>query len=351
MKRIILVIVLLAAIGGGIYYATLGKPHEIVLTGIVTTDSVIVSSQVLGRLQKLNVKQGDSVKQGDLIAVIQPDQWKADVNIAQSTQQQAATQVSQAESDLRFMEDQTKSQIAQAQANLASADAQVSMAQSDLENARLTFTREETMFKNGIESAQAFDQARTAYAAAQAKVESMQKQAQSAQAAIGVAQSNLQQVESRRIAIESDRHQLETAAAQKDKANIQLGYTEIHAPIAGVVDIRAALEGEIVNPGQAIITLVNPDDLWVRADVEEGTITSIHLGDKLPVRLPSGVQIDGTVFYRAVDADYATQRDVSRTKRDIKTFEVRLRCDNTDRKLALGMTASVVLPLQTAAGK
>jgi len=53
------------------------------------------------------------------------------------------------------------------------------------------------------------------------------------------------------------------------------------------------------------------------------------------------------VFYRSVDADYATQRDVSRTKRDIKTFEIRLRCDNGDRALAVGMTAYVTVPLGT----
>ena len=54
---------------------------------------------------------------------------------------------------------------------------------------------------------------------------------------------------------------------------------------------------------------------------------------------------DCEVFFRGVDADYATQRDVSRTKRDIKTFEVRLRVDNSDRRLAVGMTAYVVLDL------
>jgi HlyD family secretion protein len=53
------------------------------------------------------------------------------------------------------------------------------------------------------------------------------------------------------------------------------------------------------------------------------------------------------VFYRRADADYATQRDVSRAKRDIKTFEIRLRCDNADRRLAVGMTAYVNLPLAT----
>ena len=62
------------------------------------------------------------------------------------------------------------------------------------------------------------------------------------------------------------------------------------------------------------------------------------------VRLPSGTVRVGTVFYRGVDADYATQRDVSRTKRDIKTFEVRLRLDNSDRRLWPGLTTYVVLP-------
>jgi HlyD family secretion protein len=123
-----------------------------------------------------------------------------------------------------------------------------------------------------------------------------------------------------------------------------LDYTEIRAPTDGIVDTRAALQGEVVNPGQAIVTLINQDDLWVRADVEETYIDRIHLGDKLQVTLPSGATREGTVFYRGVDADYATQRDVSRTKRDIKTFEIRLRCDNSDRSLAVGMTAYVTEP-------
>ncbi len=69
------------------------------------------------------------------------------------------------------------------------------------------------------------------------------------------------------------------------------------------------------------------------------------MGDKLKVRLPSGEEREGTVFFRGVEAAFATQRDVSRTKRDIKTFEIRLRVDNKDRRLAVGMTAYVELPV------
>ena len=103
------------------------------------------------------------------------------------------------------------------------------------------------------------------------------------------------------------------------------------------------MQGEVVNPGQAIVTLIDPDKLWVRADVEESYIDSFKIGDKLPVRLASGAERTGTVYFRGIDADYATQRDVSRTERDIKTFEIRLRCDNNDRALAVGMTAYVTL--------
>jgi multidrug resistance efflux pump len=150
----------------------------------------------------------------------------------------------------------------------------------------------------------------------------------------------------RRSQLDANRHQEAAAAAQKTKADVRLTYTELHAPIDGVVDVRPVRIGEVVTPGQPVVTLINPDDLWVRADVEETYIDRVRIGDKMTVRLPSGDERGGTVFYRGVDATFATQRDVSRTKRDIKTFEVRLRCDNKDRRLAVGMTAYVLLPLK-----
>ena len=100
--------------------------------------------------------------------------------------------------------------------------------------------------------------------------------------------------------------------------------------------------------GQPIVSIVNPDDLWVRVDVEETYIDRLKSGDTLTVRLPSGAERQGTVIFRGVDATFATQRDVSRTKRDIKTFEIRLRVPNTDRRLAVGMTAYVLMPITPA---
>jgi RND family efflux transporter MFP subunit len=282
-RRIPILILILAVVAGGIYYATTRQPGGIILTGIVTTDEVIVSSEIQGRLQQLLVKEGDAVTNGELLGVIQPQEQLANAAFYASSEQQSTADLAQA--------------------------------QADLENARLNLERIKVLYTNNVESVQTYDQARTACESAAARVESVKKQ-------------------------------IQAAGAQKEKAAVQLGYTRIFAPLDGIVDTRAALQGEVVNPGQAIVTLINQDDLWVRADVEETYVDRIRLGDKLQVKLPSGAVREGTVFYRSVDADYATQRDVSRTKRDIKTFEIRLRCDNRDRRLAVGMTACVTLPLK-----
>ena len=105
---------------------------------------------------------------------------------------------------------------------------------------------------------------------------------------MALAQANAEQVAARRAALAASSSHLAAAGAQTEKAGVVLGYTEIRAPIDGIVDVRAALQGEVVTPGQAIVTLIDPDDLWVRADVEESYIDRIHLGDKMTVRLPSG---------------------------------------------------------------
>jgi len=344
-RRIILVGCLVGLAAAVLYFVAMRRPRSVVLTGIVTTDEVIVSSEIQGRLQRLLVAQGDWVTNGQLLAVIQPQEWKADVAFYANSERQSAAQVTQAEADLRYQEAQTSNQIWQAEATLASTEAQVTQAQADLEIARLNFQREEGLYRGGVESVQAYDQARTTLDGAKAHLQSLKEQVNAAQAALALARSNAEQIAARRAALEANRHQMAAAGAQKEKAKVHLDYTEIRAPIDGIVDVRAALQGEVVNPGQGIVTLVDPDNFWVRADIEETYIDRIHLGDKLVVRLPSGARREGTVFYRSVDADYATQRDVSRTKRDIKTFEVRLRCDNRDRSLALGMTAYTTLVL------
>ena len=325
------------------------RPGQLVLTGIVTTNDVIVSPQVSAQLTRLLVKEGDKVDANQLLAILSPDELRADRAFAAQSEQGLGDQVQVSEAALRYQERQTADQIKQAEANVATAIAQQQEAAANLSIAKLSLSRSEAMLQAGAISNQDLDQARTNSAVASARVDATAKQVESARAALALAQSAAEQIAVRRGGVLAAQRGKAAASAQTTKADVRLGYSEIRAPIAGIVDVAAARAGEIVSPGQPIVTLINPDDLWVRADVEESYIDRIKLGDSLVVRLPSGDERRGAVFYRGVDAGFATQRDVSRTKRDIRTFEIRLRVDNKDRSLSVGMTAYVILPKSVTA--
>lgn len=309
-RRVLLVLALAAAVTFGVRYGRGGEPEDLVLTGIVTTEDVIVSPQVAGRIESLTLSPGDEVVAGQLVALIAPLELEADQTYYQHNLGALSAQVMSAEADV------------------LAAEAQLRETESSLERARQLLVRTEAVATAGGLTREALDQARSTVEVVQARVDA-------AQSRVAASRGGLAAV----------RQQRDGAAAELDKAGIRLSYAEVRAPIPGIVDVRVGRPGEVVGVGQPLITLVDPDDFWVRADVEESYIDRIRLGDTLLVRLPSGAELEGKVFYRGVDADYATQRDVSRTKRDIRTFEIRLRVDNTERRLALGMTAYVILPM------
>ena len=341
-----ILIPLIVVVAGAVYaFSSLG-PRTLTLTGIVTTNDVIVSPQVAGQIGQLLVNEGDVVNKGQLLATITPDELRADTNYYAQNAAGLSSQVRESEAALRFEQSQTSQQTAQAESTLASIEAQVKAAAADLAAANSTYARTQDLAKQQIASAQDLDQARAVADAARAKLDALKKQVEAQRATVALARANAAQVDMRKSQVQAMEHSQAAAAAQRSKADVRLAYTEIHAPIDGQVDVRAVRAGEYVNPGQPVVTLVNPDDLWVRADVEESYIDRVKIGDTLAVRLPSGAERSGVVFYRGVDAAYATQRDVSRTKRDIKTFEVRLRLDNKDRALAVGMTAYVSVPVR-----
>jgi HlyD family secretion protein len=347
MKRFrLFVVLLLLGVGGGAYYYAQRTPDRLTLTGIVTTNEVIVSPQIAGRIGELLVREGDVVKKGQLAALLVPDELRQESAFYAHSAQGAMSQVRESAAALRLQERQTADEIRQAEATLASVVSQRNAAEAELESARLTAERLQKMSAQGVMPTEQFDQARTAHDAARARVASLARQVDAQSSRVALARANAEQVSVRRSQLEANERQQAAANAQSAKADVRLAYTELHAPIAGMVDVLAARAGEFVEAGQPVVTLINPDDLWVRADVEETYIDRVRIGDKRTVRLPSGEEREGTVVYRGADAGFATQRDVSRTKRDVKTFEIRLRVDNADRRLAVGMTAYVLLPVK-----
>jgi multidrug resistance efflux pump len=337
--RLGLIVIAIAAVAG--YYILRGRDNVLTLTGLVTTDDVIVSAQVPGQIAQLLIEPGQVVTAGQLIAVIAPGELQADRAYYAHVAEGATASITQNQAALRYQEQQNDASLQQAQASLAAAEASLAAATADLENTRLVYQRTQELQKSGLAASDLLDQTRTTFESTQGRVRALDRQVEAARATVSLARSNGEQLAVHRSQIAASQSQSAAAVAQRDKADVRLAYAEVRAPIDGIVDVRASRQGEVITAGQAIATLINPADFWVRVDIEETYIDRVRLGDKFPVVLPSGDEREGTVFYRAVDGGFATQRDVSRTKRDIRTFEVRLRVPDPDHRLAVGMTTYV----------
>jgi HlyD family secretion protein len=310
-----------------VYVLTTPSSQQVQLTGIVTGTDEIVSPLVTGRLQKLLVDEGSEVKKGQLIAEIDPTELKSARDAAAANIQTLQARVEQSSRTLAMNDEQTAAAVAQAAASVTAAKAQLEQAQANLALNEVTYKRDQGLFAKGVIAEQERDTSEDNWKASQANVTALEDQVKASEAQLAVAQANRMQLQVQQADIEASRSQVAQSVAQKDQAQTQLSYSEVYSPIDGIVSVRVARQGE-----------------WVQADVEENMIDSIQFNQKLKVRLPSGNEIEGTVFFKGVENDYATQRDVSRTKRDIKTFEIKVAIPNEGRRLFTGMTAYVLLP-------
>jgi len=327
-----------------IYVLTTPSTKDIQLTGIVTGTDAIVSPLVQGRLQKLLVDEGSDVKAGQLIGEIDPTELKTVRDSAAQNIRTLQARLVQANTTLSMNDRQTSAAVQQAEATLTATRAQLEQARATLSLNEITYKRNQGLFEGGAIAAQDRDTAESNYRVSQANVKALEDQVKAAEAQLEAAKANRQQVDVQQADIAATRAQLAQAAAQRDQADTQLGYTNIYAPINGIVSVRVARQGEVVQAGGPVVTVLDVDHLWVQADVEETYIDQITFGQKLKVLLPSGNTIEGTVFFKGVESDFATQRDVSRTKRDIKAFTIKVAVPNPDRRLFAGMTAYVLLP-------
>jgi HlyD family secretion protein len=343
-KKFFVFLGVVVLISAAVYFAYTPHGNAIPLIGVVDGNEVIISPQIAGRMVKLTVDEGSEVKKGQLIAELDPAELQAALAQDEANIGSLEAKVNQSAQTLGWTDQQTTAALSQAKATLTSVSAQLEQARATLELDEVNYKRTIALFDSGVSTAQDRDTSSSTLKAARANVQSLEDQVKAQQAALAVAEANRRQVAVQQADLASARAQVVQAKALRDQATTQLGYTKVYSPLDGVVSVRVAKQGEMVAQGGPIVVVVDVDHLWVRADVEESYIDAIHFGDTMKVQLPSGDVIEGNVFFKGVESDFATQRDVSRTKRDIKTFAIKVSVPNPRRQLFTGMTATVLLP-------
>jgi multidrug resistance efflux pump len=290
------------------------------------------------------VDEGQDVKAGQLIAIIESADLDAAHNAAEATAASQNGKLGETVETERQTRGETSSATINAEAQVRAARATLAQAQAQYDHQQADTSRTVALAKQGIMSAQARDEAATSLEAARAAVDTAKENLSASEASLRQARAHelLTVVAARTV--DSTRDDVKNARALADQAKVQLGYAQVFAPVSGKVNVRATRQGEVVAAGAAIVTIMDLTQTWVYAPLPETLADAVQLGDSLRVVMPSGATFQGKVINKSAEADFATQRDVSARKRDIKTVQLKLLIDNPGERFVPGMTAEVYIP-------
>ncbi len=340
-KTIFIAVAVLIVIAVLIFiYVSKGKKNETIKTaGIIEGTEVNLSSQVSGNISYMCCDEGDSVKEGEVAFKLESHDLRALV-------EQAKAGIKKAKASIRVSE----SEIKNASANIKSSEADIKTAHANTEKARVQMElakkemdRANTLYRQDFVSKDSVDVAVTQYNASVADYESSKSMLASANSKRDAAVAQLNTAENQLKSAEADLKQSEANLAYN---LARLDYATITSPISGVVVLKSLEKGETVSPGMTVLTIVDMKDLYVRVDIDETLINNVSLNSEALIS-PEGIPkriFKGWVAEIGRYGEFATQKEVTRGRQDIKTFRVKVKFGSTGGVLKPGMTVEVEIP-------
>jgi RND family efflux transporter MFP subunit len=280
-------------------------------------DSVEIRSRVSGYLQSTHFDEGQLVNAGDLLAIIDPRPFKAELSAAQSGLAEAKARLAESNSLLR-----------QAEAEQADSNAQLTLA-----NRRLS--RTQNLVQSRAASREELDVSESEQLQATAAMEAANAKIESAKAGIATSQASI-----------------ESAKANIEAAELNVEYTQIRAPISGRISRRLVTEGNLISGGSAISTLLttivstNPIHCYFDAD-EQAFLKYARLSRE--GKRESSRDVKNPVYMRLIDEKgfpHLGHMDFVDNQIDPNTGTMRGRAifPNDDNTLTPGLFAEVRLP-------
>lgn len=342
MKKKILIagIVIVVFVAGFFLYSNKGKKVEAIgTTGIVEGTEVNLSSKVPGRISEFCCKEGDRVIAGNVVVRLDSDDIKASVEQARAGVTRAKADIASSEAGVKNSEANLKS----AEADIKNAEAEMGKAKVQMAEAEKNMHRAELLYKEELISNQEVDRERASYESSMATYSASEAKLK---ATVSKKDAAISQVNSSKSLIAATRARLKEAEAALKFQEAGLKDTEIVTPISGTVVFKGMEVGEVVSPGVTILSIVDLEDLWVRADIEETLIGRVRVGDDAVITIDGmpGVSFKGVVAEIGKEADFATLKDVTRGRQDIKTFRLKIKTEDKTGTLKPGMTVIVKIP-------
>jgi HlyD family secretion protein len=293
VRRVQIAVLALVAAAAGAWWWSSQHPHApAAWQGYAEADYVRIAPTQQGLLTAVFVARGDAVAAGAPLFV-------QDETADRAARDQAELQLAQAEQQLSNLQASGKpTEIQQAEANLADARATLVRATAD-------YARGEALIRTGVVSAQNFDQLQAEYHSAAARVHALEAALAQARAPMG-----------RDWEIAAQRAAVGAARAAVEMAEWRLGQRRVAAPAAGRIADVFARQGETVAAGTPVVSLLPPENIFVRFFISETALSKLHKGDPVAFACdgcPAG--LSGTVSFISPQAEYTPPLIYSDTSR------------------------------------
>ncbi len=360
--------------------------NVIVLSGFIEGTEVVLRSEAAGQVEEINIKEGHRIAVGDVIANLDSHKAHLELNASEAELTALETDIARAESALVLFEKSVERNVQKAQAavdianqqlddildgypveDVESARLAMELAKKNLDFAENNFHRSEKLFEKGVISENELDKSEQAFNAAQKEYQirdesyrklkrgfDEQKLHQSEKNA-DIAQLNFQDALSTRDEINLKSREIDALKSRCDalRSKIELGYSRIAdyticSPIDGIITRKHIEAGELVSMGTAIVTIIKPDEKWIRVYVPATYLGSIKSSDELPIKLDAfpDHEFTGRISYISEEAEFTPKNVQIKKERVRQVYEVRLDIIDDAQLVKTGMEGDVYLNLK-----
>ena len=284
-RKFILPIVALAALLGivwGVKKWSYGRAHESTENAQVDGHIVPVLAKVGGYVTAVRVGENDAVKAGTELVHIDDSEYK--VRLAQAD---ADLSAAASVAGSRGLTGQAQAQVQTASSQREVVDAQIAVAEANRQKAVADLARMKELVDKQIVSRQQLDAAQADADAAIANENAVRRQASAAGAGVVNAEAGARFAQAR----------LSAASASRDNAALQLSYTSVSSPLSGVVSRKQVEVGQLVQPGQPLLTVVGDTGVWVTANYKETQLAEVRIGSAAEIDVDAypGCKAEGKV--------------------------------------------------------
>jgi membrane fusion protein, multidrug efflux system len=297
--RIILILAALALLAGGYgvwhYYSVRESTDDAQIEG----DIVPISPRVGGTVKAVYAEDNQYVEAGTVLAELDPTDYLVAQRRAEAELADAAANAQAARTGVPITSTTTSSQLQIAQANLVSAQRQAEAARARLAEAQANHRRaaqDLARFKQLVEkdeiSRQQYDTAVAAETAARAAVDSAQAAVAAADAKVTEQQAQVkaasvvpEQLQVTRAKAGAAEATVQKNQAAVEQAKLNAGYTVLRAPVAGIVSKKTVQIGQIVQPGQPLMSVVPVQNVWVVANFKENQLKKMRVNQPVKIHV------------------------------------------------------------------